>query len=286
MDNLVIKPASKDEFSIAVEWAAAEGWNPGLDDVDAFFAADQNGFLMAWLNDQPVASISVVKYGDDFGFLGFYIVHPDHRGAGIGIAIWNAGMEYLANRTVGLDGVVEQVGNYEKSGFAKAGRNIRYTGVPIFDDSIVPNLIIRELAPDEIDKVIAYDRPFYQADRTNFIKAWINPDTSPDRKTKIALSGGKLTGYGTIRACRSGYKIGPLFANDPEIALAIFQQICSELPSGSEISLDVPETNIAGSSITIKCGLEPVFETARMYRGLYKPTDDTKIFGITTFELG
>lgn len=286
MKNLVIKHASKEEFRIAVEWAAAEGWNPGLDDVDAFFTADPNGFLMAWLNGQPVASISVVKYGEDYGFLGFYIVHPDHRGTGIGISIWNAGMDYLKNRTVGLDGVVEQVGNYEKSGFTKSGRNIRYTGVPRFENIKQSDILIKYIDASVIDKVVAFDRPYYQSDRTSFIKEWINPDVSPDRITKIALSENSLVGYGTIRACRSGYKIGPLFANNPAIAHAIFQQLCSELPQGSEISLDVPETNKAGSSMATNCGLEPVFETARMYRGPYTPSDDTKIFGVTTFELG
>ncbi len=286
MENLVIRPASKDEFSIAVEWAAAEGWNPGLNDVDAFYAADPEGFLMAWLNGQPVASISVVKYGDNYGFLGFYIVHPDHRGTGIGISIWNAGMDYLANRTVGLDGVVEQVGNYEKSGFIKAGRNVRYTGVPKLNGANIPDLIVRELIPDDINRVIAFDRPLYQADRENFIKAWVNPDASSGRKTFVSESAGQLVGYGTIRACRSRYKVGPLFANSPAVALAILKQLCDGLREGSDITLDVPETNKAGSSMAIDCGLEPVFETARMYRGLYAPTDTSKIFGITTFELG
>ncbi len=286
MDNLVIRSASKDEFSIAVEWAASEGWNPGLNDVDAFYAADPDGFLMAWLNGQPVASISVVKYGDDFGFLGFYIVHPNHRGKGIGISIWNAGMEYLADRTVGLDGVVEQVGNYEKSGFVKAGRNIRYAGVPNFEQVEAPDLVIRNIGPDDINKVIAFDRPLYQADRENFIKAWINPDASFGRRTIISESADQLVGYGTIRACRSRYKVGPLFANSPTVALVILKQLCDGLPEGSDITLDVPETNKVGSSIATDCGLEPVFETARMYRGPYTPTDDTRIFGITTFELG
>jgi len=102
----------------------------------------------------------------------------------------------------------------------------------------------------------------------------------------VSESADQLVGYGTIRACRSQYKIGPLFAENPDIALAILKQLCDGLPKDSEISLDVPATNIIGSSIAIDCGLEPVFETARMYRGPHKPTDDIKIFGITTFELG
>lgn len=59
---------------------------------------------MGFAVDQPVSSISVVRYGSDYGFLGFYIVHPEYRGAGIGMATWNAGIAYLKARTVGVDG--------------------------------------------------------------------------------------------------------------------------------------------------------------------------------------
>ena len=286
MENLVIKPASKTEFLTTIEWAAAEGWNPGISDLDAFYAADSDGFFMAWLNGQPVASISVVKYGNNFGFLGFYIVHPDHRGTGIGISIWNTGMDYLANRTVGLDGVIEQVGNYKKSEFVLAGRNIRYTGVPKFEKNEHSGIPTKNIGALDIDKVLAYDLPFFQANRAKFINEWVSPDHAPDRKTKIALSGDNLTGYGTTRACRTGYKIGPLFAENKETALELFNQLCRDLPNNSEVSLDVPENNKVGLLMAIDCGLEPVFETARMYRGPYTFTDTSKIFGITTFELG
>ncbi len=106
-----IRTASAEEFATAVDWAAAEGWNPGLDDLAASHAADPGGFLMGFDGDEPVSSISVVRYGDDFGFLGFYIVRPDWRGRGIGLDIWNAGMARLEGRTVGLDGVVAQQEN-------------------------------------------------------------------------------------------------------------------------------------------------------------------------------
>jgi hypothetical protein len=82
MNSLRIRPMRPDEISIAVNWAAAEGWNPGLHDATCFFAADPTGFLMAVLDGEPVATISVVKYGATFGFLGLYIVSPPHRGKG------------------------------------------------------------------------------------------------------------------------------------------------------------------------------------------------------------
>lgn len=99
------------EIETLLDWADAEGWNPGLHDARAFQAADPGGFLGAFKGGKMVAGISVVAYDAQFGFLGLYICHPDHRGEGLGRAVWNAGMAYLGPRTIGLDGVPAQQSN-------------------------------------------------------------------------------------------------------------------------------------------------------------------------------
>ena len=96
----------RQEIDLAVEWAAAEGWNPGLHDAECFYAADPEGFLVGKVGCESVVCISVVTYGTGFGFLGFYIVKPEFRGKGYGLSLWNAGMKRLQGRTVGLDGVL------------------------------------------------------------------------------------------------------------------------------------------------------------------------------------
>ena len=131
--DLVIRPANRRELDVALEWAAQEGWNPGLSDAQCFHVTDPEGFLLALHDGEPVASISVVRYGSDFGFLGLYIVRPELRGRGYGHRLWQAGMARLEGRTVGLDGVVAQQENYRRSGFSLAHRNIRYGGQPRID---------------------------------------------------------------------------------------------------------------------------------------------------------
>src|SRR5262245_37811204 len=104
--SLQISIGTRADLDLMVEWAAGEGWNPGLADADCFYAADPEGFLIGRLGDEPVACISVVKYEPAFAFLGFYIVKPEHRGQGHGFALWQDGMARLNGRVVGLDGVV------------------------------------------------------------------------------------------------------------------------------------------------------------------------------------
>ncbi|MGB0630569.1 MAG: GNAT family N-acetyltransferase [Alphaproteobacteria bacterium] len=285
MSSLQIRPATRQEFATAIDWAAAEGWNPGLDDLAAFHAADPAGFLMGFVDGEAISSISVVRYGAAYGFLGFYIVHPDHRGTGAGIATWNAGMEHLSGRTVGLDGVVDQQENYRKSGFVLAGRNIRYTGVPAFRNS--GNATVRRAATGDLENIIAYDRRHFPADRPTFLREWVLPaDPATRRTTLIAIGEGNIAGQGTIRACRDGFKIGPLFAESRNTAETLFAALCHRVPRTAAVSLDVPEDNPQAVDLATTAGLSPVFETARMYRGEAPDLPLSNIYGITTFELG
>ena len=117
-----------DEISIAIDWAAAEGWNPGLADAACFATVDPQGFLIGEIEGEAAATVSCVNYGASFAFLGFYIVRADLRGRGYGLRIWNAAIAHAGTRVIGLDGVVAQQQNYRKSGFELAYANIRYGG--------------------------------------------------------------------------------------------------------------------------------------------------------------
>ena len=119
--------------SIAIALAQQEGWNPGFYDAKAFYAADPEGFIGGFIDGEPIACISVVRYPDQFAFLGFYIVRPEFRGLGYGMQVWHAAMEQMKNYNVGLDGVTDQQANYMKSGFKLAYRNIRYSGIKLMD---------------------------------------------------------------------------------------------------------------------------------------------------------
>jgi Acetyltransferase (GNAT) domain/Acetyltransferase (GNAT) family len=286
MSDLVIRAVSADEFQTAIDWAMGEGWNPGLDDLPVFHAADPQGFLLGFRDGEPVSSISVVRYGDDYGFLGFYIAHPDARGTGAGIAIWNAGMQHLEGRTVGLDGVVAQQDNYKKSGFVLAGRNIRYRGEPDVGTVTAAGVDIREVAPGDSTALLPYDRSFFGAPRDGFASAWACLGRRVRRRGMIAIADGSLAGYGVIRECLRGYKIGPLFADTEAVAAALFAALVDTAAPDLEISIDPPEGNKAATAFAEQAGMAPVFETARMYKGAAPELPIDRIFGLTTFELG
>src|SRR5262249_52330277 len=135
MSDPRIRRMQPDEISVAVDWAAAEGWNPGLADADCFSTVDSDGFLIGELEGTPAATISCVNYGASFAFLGFYIVRNDVRGRGYGLHMWNAALAHAGTRVIGLDGVPAQQQNYKKAGFKFAYANIRYGGTAVAPDA-------------------------------------------------------------------------------------------------------------------------------------------------------
>jgi len=272
---------TREQVDLAVDWAAAEGWNPGLHDADAFYAADPEGFFMGFLNHEPVSCISAVRYGKGFGFIGFFMVRPKHRGKGYGFRIGQRALAHLEGRLIGIDGVVAQQENYQKAGFTLVYRNIRYEGIGSGNPANHPDIL--PLSEISFEDVSNCDRRFFPEERDAFLKSWISrPQTVA---FGIRRKGG-LAGYGVLRPCRSGHKIGPLFAPDARSAEILLLALLGHAPKGSPVYLDVPEINPAAVALAEDHHMKMVFETARMYNRTPPALPLNEIFGITTFELG
>jgi GNAT superfamily N-acetyltransferase len=280
MENLHIRAMRPDEIQLAVDWAAAEGWNPGFVDAACFATVDPEGFFIGEVDGVPVATVSCVNYSDRFAFLGFYIVRPDLRGSGYGLSIWNAAIAHAGQRVIGLDGVVAQQQNYKRSGFELAYANIRYGGTIAAPPA--PRAGIVALSEIPFGAVEASDANVFPAPRTAFLRAWIG---TAGHVGRALMRDGALAGWGVIRPCRTGHKIGPLVADDRATAEAVLAALLASV-GGGEVFLDVPAINRDAVALAQGLGLAPVFETARMYTGAIPPLRLERVFGVTTFELG
>lgn len=288
MSDYVIRPLTADEMQTAVDWAGQEGWNPGQHDAACFYGTDPNGFLGGFLDDEMIASVSVVDYDDAFSFLGFYIVRPEFRGSGYGLKIWQRALAQRTGRNIGLDGVVDQQHNYRKSGFTFAYNNYRFTGTVIgildtLGQSDGASISPLSQPPPEL---FAYDRQLFPAQRDAFLTGWLS---APNHISRVCTVEGQIRGYATLRPCQTGYKVGPLFADDAGVArglLASLLTAVSATASDQEVFIDMPQPNAAAFALADAMGLGKVFETARMYSGHEPDVDLDRIFGVTTFELG
>jgi GNAT superfamily N-acetyltransferase len=276
-----IRPLTRAELDIVFRWSAFEGWNPGRHDGGAFYAADPQGFLGGFLDGELIGSISAVAYDESFGFIGLYIVLPKFRGQGYGLRLFKAAEARLGERVAALDGVIARQADYARSGFRTAYRHLRYGGVAAAHPPAPADATPLSEIPFEM--LASYDRAAFPAPRRAFLETWIR---SPGAVALGMIDAGRLTGYGVARPAHTGFRIGPLFADDASVAERLFLALQSRLEPGVELFLDLPEANAAALNMAREGGMNLVFEAARMYKGAAPRLPLERIFGVTTLELG
>ena len=283
-DDMHIRRMTRDELDVLVEWAAREGWNPGVDDAEVFWNTDPDGFVAAEISGELVGGGSIVAYDKRYGFMGFFIMRPDCRGRGLGDRLWKERKQRLlarleAGASIGMDGVFDMQEYYARGGFRFVCRDLRFEGRGV--ESPQPEGIV-EASSLPFERIDVYDRRHFPAPRTGFLRRWTQ---RPGGHALAMVEDDAIRGYGVMRPCRTGHKIGPLFAANSSVAEQLLIAFASRVP-GEPIFLDVPEINRDAVALVARHNMKEVFGCARMVLGPIPKLPDDEIFGVTTFELG
>ncbi len=275
---------SRSELDTALEWAEAEGWNPGLADAGAFWAADPEGFYGMWVGGELIGSASIVSYAGKQGFVGLFIVRPEWRGKGLGTQFWNFLIPRMRERLdvgapASLDGVFAMQAYYAKSGFVFTHRNLRMEGV---GSQACPDSSLVELESLELDEVVDYDTLHFGTPRREFWKHWLRPSGG----IALALPGsGGLAGMGVARPCVRGFKIGPLFAENDMVANTIFEAL-SNFAKGQPLFSGYAGMQSSGAGSSSTAWHEGILRLREDGDGTGSGDAVGEDFGVTTFELG
>lgn len=264
--------------------AEAEGWNPGIDDYVIYYHTDPDAFYGVFKDDQMIGGGSIVSYNGDFGFMGLFIMQPEFRSSGIGTKLWYFRRDTLLSRlkknaAIGMDGVVNMQPFYAKGGFKLAFRDERYE---LDGRNFETGTNISPVSEADINNIIAYDNSCFGVNRDNFIRPWLQRETAVAFKYE---EGGNLRGFAVIRKASRGKRIGPLFADNANIAEELLRSCLNTAP-GEKVYIDIPITDEIKASLAKKYGGLFVFECGRMYYGKPPEMALEKVFGITTLELG
>lgn len=284
MNAFALTKLRRSDLDTLVSWAEQEGWNPGPHDADVFWRTDPHGYWGFFRGLKLIAGGSIVSYGGEFGFMGFFIVQKAYRHQGIGRKLWLLRLDAMRQRlrakaTIGMDGVVAMQPFYARGGFKPAFHSIRMeTRGRRF--SLHPRIEIME--DGETGNILKLDRECFGYSREAFIRAWL---AMPESRTFCFRDKAGLGGFAVMRRAARGYKIGPLFAQDTGVAQVLLQA-CQDAAGEESLFLDVPQINREAVDLAARSGMKPVFECVRMYNGDPPDIPVGKIFGITSFELG
>ncbi|XP_066300032.1 holothin acyltransferase-like [Branchiostoma lanceolatum] len=301
---------SVSEVCLMLEWAAAEGWHPGVYDAESSYRQDPTGFYLAEVDGVPIGGASLVKYEEHFAFLGYLITKPSFRGKGYARRIIEAILEApgMSNRNIGLDGMTHLQDTYNRIlGAQFAWKNSRFRGVGTDsfkgvkqDDNPAALVPIKEV---DFEHLCVFDTFVFGTPRPTFLKSWISQPgmvafaavttTAAASEDDECSKQTRITGYGCIRLCVESYndvnfsrKIGPIFAESAAVGSQLFAALVSTVPSGTPFYIDIPHNNESAMEIARESSLELVFETARMFTKGDGGVKCSMIYGHTTLELG
>lgn len=252
MDELVIvRHMLESDLDFAATCTANEGWTSQTrDEFEGFLAHDPDGCFVAQAGDERVGICVATPYGTA-GFIGELIVAPPWRGRGIGHGLMEHAIRYLHGRGVQrvfLDGVPLAVPLYERLGFRKMARSLRFSGTM----TGAAHPAVRPMRAADLPVVLKLDREAFGADRSFFLqrRLALYPQLS-----WVLECGGQVVGFILGRHGADWVAAGPwVVAPDAESPEHLLEGLAQEA-RGMTISVGVLETNTAATRILTSCGL-------------------------------
>ena len=267
--------------------ASGEGWNPGEDDLKCAWACDPEAFIALRYRDKMIAGGSIFRHSPSFGFMGLFIVEEAYRGLGLGRRLWHERLKRLRSRlapdaVIGMDGVFAMESFYAAGGFEPAYETVRYQGVACGTISKTSSAQIPIHATVSNDILLNYDRNRTAHDRGTLLASWLS---QPQIMRAATFQEGVLVGFGLARPAETGFKIGPLVADNAQIAQGLLADLIERL-DGAQVQIDVPTPNQDGVALAKSFGLEASFGCRRMYFGGKPKEDLSTLFGAMSLEFG
>ena len=234
--------------------------------------------------DRIVGVGSGIAY-DALGVVGNMVVAEDHRRRGVGSAVLEAIIDFLARERgcsrLELNATSEGRPLYERHGFetigdSSVGRIGRDIGLEP-DESVA----IRRAGTGDLDALAAYDRPRFGGDRGFLLRLLLAEAAS---HFLVAERAGEMVGYGCVRV--DGPRIGPMVADAPSVAQTLLWNAFEAVPGVDEWRLNLPPGNRAGAEWLRGLGVEVEPWDGRMARGPQILRRDDTIYGMTVGALG
>jgi hypothetical protein len=198
-----------------------------------------------------------------------------------------ARLETYNQPTILLYAVETQISFYRYNQFKTQHKNLRWT-IKSINMANEPNFEpCLRIDKNLINGIIAYDKNIFAAPRESILNDLVN---YPNIQGVYSSDGHHINGYGVIRPCINGFRIGPLYADESSIAERLIRSLLIFAQNKSVI-IDVPDLNIKSQILLHELGgvRDERYDTIAMVRGELPPhyTDNIdKNFGIFSLEIG
>ena len=244
------------------------GWNQTEADWQIFLDASRDGCFVAEVDGVVRGTATTIVYGGRLAWVGMVLVHPQHRGQGIGTTLLKKCIEHLDSIQVPcikLDATPLGKPIYERLGFATEYELERWTLKRRKDD--LPRR--EQLDPDEsmpgprLEDVLKADREAFGADRGAVLRALHH---NQPLFTDLVWNAGGTEGYTFGRSGSFADHVGPWIAKDEAAGGRILMRFLAH-SRREMIVTDCSKANRFARKLLQARGFEYSRPLTRMFRG-------------------
>lgn len=283
-DGLALAPIGPADSGRGAALSAEIGWNQTEADW-RYMLENGSGYGRDDGDGRLVATAMALPYGE-FGWVCMVLVSETFRRRGLATDLMNRVIEDLERDGIipGLDATPAGREVYKHLGFEDVYRLERLWAprVALVDDGPATPVVIAAMTEAEIDEIAGYDANTFGADRAPLLRHLF--ERTPERAF-VARAGQWLAGYVLGRDGREVTQIGPVTAEDEDIAIALVRRALDGLEGGAVI--DATENQGAFTGWLKQSGFSYQRPYIRMLRGRSLPVDQTSyVFAVAGPELG
>ncbi len=280
-----------DEFRMIMEWCAQEGWNVGRRDTDIYFSATTRKHVSLVKVDpkngqeEVIGGLGVVFHGGSFTGAGPMIVKKEFRNMGLGQLLWKLAVDTISDNPLLMYAVAQQVPRYSEDGFIPIFKMERWVGrlssISLDQEDCEP------ITLDNLEKVAKYDQEIFSQLRFDLFKKALE---FSDIQGFVVIEDTIIRGFCIIRPCQKGYRIGPVHADNINIAKKLIKE-CSKISRDEQVVLDMPSINALSEDVARFFSLEhdPDSDTIAMKKGklpVKLARNWNKVFSVFSLEIG
>jgi GNAT superfamily N-acetyltransferase len=282
---LVEEPLTAAEAEAALPLSAEAGWNQTAADW-RFMLGQGRGVGVRDASGRWMGSALALSFGQELSWIGMVLVAKDARRRGIGTRLLAraVAMARDTGRIPGLDATELGRPVYLPLGFRDlyAVSRLRVEA-PIAAVPPPPGCTVRPLTSADLPAVAAFDAPRSAMERAHVLAYLLGQAPA---QAFVAESGGRIAGYVLGRPGRTAFQVGPVVADESEIALALMSLALSRLTG--PVLLDVPDEHASLRVFLDRVGATRQRGFTRMTLGAPPPGLDrpVAVFALAGPELG
>lgn len=281
----VFRPLVAADIPFAMELKNIAGWNQTARDWAGYLEFEPAGCFVAEVGGRSAGTATAIRYGDEVGWVGMVLVHPDCRRLGLGTGLLRHVIDYLRHqgtKAIKLDATPMGRKVYLPLGFRDEYEVDRFEGSgPETGWARQPG--VKPMQPGELCSLADFDRPIFGAARERVL---VSLSSRNPGWCWVARDRDGVAGYLIAREGHEAVQLGPWVARDHETADRLLMTFLAEV-QGRRVLVDVPAPNHAGQELVRRRGMVVQRSFTRMCLGEnLHPGDPSRVFGTAGAEKG